>query len=50
MHKRKLVTPRVVGLAILLMGMSAWSISASDANSPTGDATTGVFPSVKSSQ
>ena len=39
MHKRKLVTPRVVGLAILLMGVSAWGISASDANSTAGVAT-----------
>ncbi len=39
MHKRKLVTPRVVGLAILLMGVSAWGIHASDGSSPAGDST-----------
>jgi hypothetical protein len=39
MHKCKLVTPRVVGLAILLMGVSAWGIHASDGSSPAGDAT-----------
>jgi hypothetical protein len=40
MHKRKLVTPGVVGMAMLLLGVSALGISASDGNSPAGDATT----------
>ena len=40
MHKRRLVTPRVVGMAMLLMGVSAWGILASDGTSSAGDATT----------
>ena len=40
MHKRKLVTPRVVGMAMLLMGVSALGILASDGASSAGDATT----------
>ena len=40
MHKRRLVTPRVVGMAMLLMGVSALGILASDGNSSAGDATT----------
>ena len=40
MHKRRLVTPRVVGMAMLLMGLSALGILASDGNSSAGDATT----------
>ncbi len=40
MHKRKLVTPRVVGMAMLLMGVSALGILASDPASSAGDATT----------
>src|SRR5208282_5750577 len=39
MHKRRLVTPRVVGMALLLMGLSAWGILASDSASSAGDAT-----------
>lgn len=40
MHKRKLVTPRVVGMAMLLMGVPALGILASDGATPAGDATT----------
>jgi len=40
MHKRKLVTLRVVGMAMLLMGLSALGILASDGASSAGDATT----------
>ena len=40
MHKRRLVTPGVVGLAILLAGVSASGVFANDGNSSTGDATT----------
>jgi hypothetical protein len=40
MHKRKLVTPGVVGMAMLLMGVSALGIPASDGNSSAADAAT----------
>ena len=40
MHKRRLLTPRVVGMAILLMCTWTLGILASDGNSPAGDATT----------
>jgi hypothetical protein len=40
MHKRRLVTPGVVGMAMLLMGVSAWGIHASDRTSSAGDVTT----------
>jgi len=40
MHKRELLTPRVVGMAMLLMGVSAWGLLASDRTSPAGDGTT----------
>ena len=40
MHKRKLVTPRVVCMAMLLIGVSAMGIFANDGNSSAGDATT----------
>ena len=40
MHKRRLVTPGVVGMAMLLMGVSAWGIHASDQTSSAGDVTT----------
>jgi len=40
MHKRKLVTPGVVGMAMLFMGVSALGIFAHDGNSSSADATT----------
>ena len=40
MHKRKLITPGVVGMAVLLMGVSALGILAGDGNSSAADATT----------
>ena len=40
MHKRRLVTPKVVGMAILLMCLWAIGVLASDGNSSAGDATT----------
>jgi hypothetical protein len=40
MHKRKLVTTGIVGMAMLLMGVSALGIPATDGNSPAADATT----------
>ena len=40
MHKRRLVTPAVVGMAVLLMAVSPWGSLASDGNSPKGDTTT----------
>ena len=40
MHKRRLLTPRVVGMAILLMCTWTLGILASDGNSTAGDATT----------
>ena len=40
MHKCKLVTPRVVAMAMLLMGVSAWGIFASDRTSSGADSTT----------
>ena len=39
MHKRRLVTPRIVGMALLLMGVSTWGIFASDPASSKGSAT-----------
>jgi hypothetical protein len=39
MHKRKLVTFRIVGVALLLMGLSALGILASDGGSSAGDTT-----------
>ncbi len=40
MHKRKLLNPRVVGMAILLMCLWTMGILASDGNAPAGNATT----------
>jgi hypothetical protein len=40
MHKRRLVTPAVVGMAVLLIGVSTWGSLASDGTSPKGDAAT----------
>jgi hypothetical protein len=40
MHKRKLVTPRIVGLALLLTVGLAWSVFPSEPASSTGSATT----------
>src|ERR1019366_3707493 len=40
MHKRRLVTPAVVGMAVLLIGVSTWGSLASDGTSPKGDAPT----------
>ena len=40
MHKRRLLTPRVVGMAIILMCSLTLGILASDGNSTAGDATT----------
>jgi len=40
MHKCKLVTPKVVGLAILLMCLWALGVLAGDGNSPAADTTT----------
>ncbi len=40
MYKRRLVTPRVVGMTLLLMGVSTWGIFASDPATPSGNATT----------
>jgi hypothetical protein len=40
MHKRKLLNPRVVGMAILLMCLWTMGILASDGNAPDGNATT----------
>ncbi len=40
MHKRRLVTPKVVGMAMLLMATTTWGIFAKDGTSSTGDATT----------
>jgi len=40
MHNRRLVTPRVVGMAMLLMGLSTWGILANDGGSSNGTATT----------
>ena len=40
MHKRRLVTPRVVGMAMLLMIATTWGIFAKDGTSSTRDATT----------
>ncbi len=50
MHKRKLVTPRVVGMAMLLMGVSALGIFASDGNSSAADATTPPAASASETQ
>jgi hypothetical protein len=40
MHKSKLITPRIVGTAILLTGLWTMGIFASDGGSSSGDATT----------
>jgi hypothetical protein len=40
MHKRRLVTPKVVGMAMILMVVTTWGIFANDGTSSTGDATT----------
>jgi hypothetical protein len=40
MHKRRLVTPRVLGMAMLLTGLSTVGIFASDGASSAGDVTT----------
>ena len=40
MHKRRLVTPRVVGMAMLLMVVPTWGMFANDGTSSKGDATT----------
>ncbi len=40
MHNRRLVTPRVVGMAMLLMSLSAWGILANDGGTSTGTTTT----------
>jgi hypothetical protein len=40
MHKSKFITPRVVGIAVLLMCLGALGVFASDGNSPAGDTTT----------
>ncbi len=40
MHNRRLVTPRVVGMAMLLMGLLTWGILANDGGTSTETATT----------
>jgi small-conductance mechanosensitive channel len=37
MHKRRLVTTRVVGMAMLLMATTSWSMIAADGSSPKAD-------------